>query len=99
MPWWVVGSQVDSSTTIGFQPSSHSKPDGVMRVEGQLLVVGVLADRERHLEAEILDPLVGRSVMSLSSATWTLQVLDPGPNGVDGQPIHRGDRRRCGGVR
>ncbi len=29
MPWWVVGFQVDSSTTIGFQPTSHSKPDGV----------------------------------------------------------------------
>ena len=29
MPRWVVGSQVFSSTTIGFQPTSHSNPDGV----------------------------------------------------------------------
>src|ERR1700758_2558898 len=27
MPWWVVGSQVASSTTIGFQPTSHSNPE------------------------------------------------------------------------
>ena len=29
MPWWVEGRQVDSSMTMGFQPTSHSKPDGV----------------------------------------------------------------------
>ena len=59
MPWYVVGSQVFSSTTIGFQPTSHSKPDGVVGVVGQLLVVGVLSDCQRHVEAEFLDPLIG----------------------------------------
>lgn len=70
MPWWVMGSQMLSSTTIGFQPTSHSKPEGVRTcgragVVRQLLVAGVLTDGQRQVEAELAHALV-----ALGDVVW-----------------------------
>ena len=93
MPWYVVGSQVFSSTTIGIPadfPFEARRRHGVV---GQFPVVGVLPDRQGHLESEFFYALIGRGHV-VEVGDLDVDVLDAGADRVDRHPVDRGDRDR-----
>jgi hypothetical protein len=51
----------------------------------------VLSDCQRHLETEVVDPLVGRGHIA-EVGDLDVDVLDAGADRVDREPIDRGDR-------
>lgn len=74
---------------MGFQPSSHSKPEGDA-VEGQLAVIGVLADAPLHPEPVVDDPLVGAE-HAIERGDFGVEVLDRGADGVKAKAVDAGD--------
>jgi hypothetical protein len=79
---------VSSLTTIGYLPLESGRCPGVV---GQLLVVGVLAERRRHVEAEVADPRgAQRGVVELGNLD--VEVLDAGTDRVEAQASRIGDR-------
>jgi hypothetical protein len=50
----------------------------------------VLTDTQRHVKAEVFDPLIrGRHVVEVGDLN--VEVLDTSTDRVGGQPVHRGD--------
>src|SRR5262249_7349378 len=90
MSGWLPGVFVDDDGVPADFPFETGRRHGVIR---QFLVVGVLSAGQRHVESELLDPLI-RGDHVVKFGDLDVEVLYAGANRVDRQVVHIGDGHR-----